>query len=228
MDEKLYKKAIYQILGEENGFDEAKIYLDMVFLNKKFWEDFSVSKIYRIFQRLYELGFLFKIKNEEKNHYLPIPPSFLYTNPLIDKKIIDYLEKVYYKNHAESFKKKEMLFEAKGVFFEGLVIFLTKYLMKKEAILLVGGPDIPELLKKIIPQKIDLIKIIGRRDYFKNFLKGVFLLNGGIIGNRRILVIDESIYIESLKTPDKKYLGYLTTNIQNIKTLKEELLSLIK
>lgn len=36
MDENLYKKAIYQILGEEIGFDEAKIYLDMLFSKKNF------------------------------------------------------------------------------------------------------------------------------------------------------------------------------------------------
>ncbi|MEM3405958.1 MAG: hypothetical protein QW117_03245 [Candidatus Pacearchaeota archaeon] len=55
MDENLYKKAIYQILGEEIGFDEAKIYLDMLF-SKKIFKNFSISKTYRILQKLYRIA----------------------------------------------------------------------------------------------------------------------------------------------------------------------------
>jgi hypothetical protein len=190
MSKNLLDKASQQALSEVLGYDEARIYY--LILNKKEQElekEFSYSKRYRLMKSLFEIEAVGKVKPEEQDFfsYILLPPSFLYFKK-IDMEIIEYLEKIYLKNHFEALNKRfsQIILKDEKI----LLIFLLKYFMKEEARL-----SIDEFKLDFLGKKKNMIKITRRKD------------------RRKIGVIDNKLAFEFVSMfNSNENIGYLSTN----------------
>jgi len=127
------EKASQQVLSEVLGYEEGILYFYLLNGNLEDVDShFSYSKKYRLMKNLFNFGALAKVKSEDKDvySYQLLPPSFLYIHK-ISEDIIVSLEKIYLNNHLQSiegFFSQIILKED-----QGLIIFLLKYFMKKDA-----------------------------------------------------------------------------------------------
>jgi len=225
----IVEKAMIHILGEEIGFEEAEIYWKMI--RKESLEEINRSKKYRILKELFELGHLLRIKKHGIFEYIPVPPTFIYLESDIKKEHIDKQEKIYLKNYFNLFKEGDFLLEASGKVINGIVLFFIKNFMKKKADILLGGPDIFDLIEKETPAKFDNINFIGINKYFKKkgyCEKNLKLTEEEIISDRRFCIIDDELIICFFKSLGEVYEGYITSNKDRIELKKKEFNYILK
>ncbi len=236
MDEKLLEKAALQALCDNLGFEEGKVYFDL--LNKKdldlIGKEYSHSKYYRILSSLQDSGALAKaiIEGKDIAVYIPLPPTFLYHEEPGEEflGILDYLENLYLKNYREIYNDAYIEINWKYKVFESL--FLVKNFMKDYAIIVSGGSETYFLFKKYLPpEKLNKIKFFCRKDYSRRSDPGLNLIDPSIIGNKRTMIVDGKIILEVLTIPQEdsyfnpnktRYLGYLLTKSVKIKTPEGE------
>lgn len=147
MNSIILHKAAQQVLCEELGFDEGRVYY-AILSKKQEPMELSYSKRYRVLKSLFVQGALAKLKTYEKDFYVyePLPPSFLHSKDMkINPEIINFLEELYIQNHSvllqTSFSQIILRDET------GLVFFLLKYIMKENANLS-GTKVSPEIIKE--------------------------------------------------------------------------------
>ncbi|MEM7818486.1 MAG: hypothetical protein QXP52_03300 [Candidatus Aenigmatarchaeota archaeon] len=221
----LLEKAILHELSEKFGFEEAKMY--WAILHNKNLDKYNRSRKYRIFENLFNCGLLLKVKEGKLFEYMPTPPTFISLFLETGTKLIEEKEKVYFERYNFFFKAKKIFMELTGEVVDGMMLFLVKYFMKKNAYIIMGGPPIYLILKQRIKRFKD-IKFIGVKEYFKNekVEDNIILLPQEIIGDRRLCLIDDSILMALFKTVDNIYVGYLTTNKDKIKEKLSEIKNL--
>lgn len=254
MNEEILDKGIIHTFCDYLGFEEGKFYFS--YLNNKNHpidsKEYSHSKKYRILNRLYELGVLVKIGNDDLNtKYFLLPPTFI-GELLKDKKMLDKLESIYLKNHQNDLinnltKNKYLSISFRGQRNNSLILFLLKYYMKKEAIVIMGGTSEYEFYKKNLDSnKLDKIRYYCREDHKNINCDKIIGIKSSKVLNRRIVIIDEDLLIEFLKFPnpnhyenpaDTLYMGYIIgkdfeykvkdKNINYIKQTKKEIEELI-
>jgi hypothetical protein len=219
MEENILKRASLNALCDYLGYEEGKVYFDML-IKKEMSEEYSHSKSYRLLKSLFDLGAAAKIKEKDISVYVPLPPTFL-IEEVKDAKIIDYLEKIYLKNHLDIFQDKYLQISLKGAFQESLVIFLIKHLMKKSALIISGGVvDYNYFRANLDKDKLDKISYFCRKDYSETVPSNanIIRVDPVKISNRRIILIDGRLLIELLKLPNidsvnhpekTVYIGYL-------------------
>jgi hypothetical protein len=193
----LIQKAAQQALSEMLGQDEARVYLMILEKKEKDLEkEFSYSKRYRVMKSLFDSGALGKFKQKDKDSfsYLILPPCFLYfQEETVDKRIMEFLESIYLKNHSAMLEKELSQIILRDE--RSLLVFLLKYFMKDNA--------------KILVQELDLRKIMGNKSD-----RVTFLSQGS--ENRRHGTIDKKISFEFVSIPAKnnllarEYIGYFS------------------
>ena len=153
----ILESAAQQTLSEVLGYDEGKAYY--LLLSKKEEElekEFSYSKRYRLLKNLYNLGAVGKLKPEDQDFfgYVILPPSFLYSRN-ISSEIIDFLEKIYLKNHSEILNSSFSQLILKNE--NGFLTFILKYFMKESARIITNETGFNKILGKNI-NKVDMIE----------------------------------------------------------------------
>jgi len=210
MEENILQRAALQAMCDYLGYDEGKVYIDML-TKKEMSEEYSHSKSYRILKSLFDLGAIAKIKEKgDISVYVPLPPTFL-IGEMKDAKIIDHLEKIYLKNHSDIFKGKYLQISLKGQFQNSLILFLLKHVMNKYAIIVSGGVfDYNSLKANLGADKISKITYFCREDYSESSPKSSNLIKvePAKIGNKRIVLIDGKILLELLKFPNTDSLNH--------------------
>jgi hypothetical protein len=142
--------------------------------DKDIGNNFSYSKRYRLLKNLFKSGFIAKIKNKDKDtfYYGLLPPPFLAFNTE-EYNLIEFLEKIYIKNFGnliDSNYSQVILKDEKS-----FVIYLLKYLMKKNAKILsreyyfnkIKGVDLNKI--EHIKNKGDNLKTMGVIDGILGF-----------------------------------------------------------
>jgi len=219
----LIEKAIIHLLGENIGFEESVMYWSM--LKKETLEGLNKSKKYRTMNRLFNLGFLLRVKKKGLSEYIPIPPTFLHFNYNLDRETIEKQEKIYLKNYIQLFNEKDIILESTGEVIDSLILFFIRYMMEKEAFIVLGGPPIFSILKKEVPEKFNNIKFIGIKKYFEKYPFGetnIKLKKEEIISDRRFCIIDNKLVISFFKSLGGLFDGYITSNKENIEFKKKE------
>jgi len=222
MEKKFIEKAIIHTIGEKIGFEEAEVYWAM--LHKSPLGDINKSKKYRILQNLFKSGLLLKIRMTGVLEYIPVPPTFLYFEKSLEEKLIKQEEEKYIQLYGSLFKDSTLLLETNGEIIDGLILFLIKNFMKKEALMLIGGSPIYGLLKTKIPDKFEKIKFLAIKDFFNGVqtTSNLTLKPRYLISDRRFCIIDNSFLIVFSKSLENLFTGYLTNNPELIKTKTEE------
>ncbi len=213
MKSETLKKLSLHYLCDSLGFEEGKCYYYMISQdNGSSIPSQSHSTRYRLLKKLYETGVISKIGLDGNNsRYFPLPPTFLVEN-INDNSVLKLLEELYIKNCysflLESIKRKEVIHLAfKGYKNNGLILFLLKYFMKKSAIILMGGTSEYQLyVNNLDEDKLSKIKYFCREDFddADNF-SDVKKIESSKIRNRRVALIDDEIFIEFLKIPNKDF-----------------------
>lgn len=218
----LKEKGILQLLTEKIGFDSAKLYWDIL-LNKEN-KEFSHNKKYRLLQELYKKGILFKLKENASFHYIPIPISAILFNKSLDQKILESLDEKYKKNFFNTLLNGKVLIETSDANLDGLILFFIRNLMKEKASIIFGGPVVYDLLRKRL-KNFSKIKFIGIDSYFKGKEENnlsLKLIKKELVGERRIILIDNTFLMSFFKVADDFYFGYLTNDAKQINERQEE------
>ncbi len=188
----LIEKASQQILCEELGFDEGKLYYWILTKKEKnIKKEFSYSKKYRILKNLFQKGAVGKLKDNKKDFftYVPLPPTFLFIKDA-NKEVISFLEKVYLKNHKKFLEKDFIQIILKNE--KSLILFMLKYFMNENA--KIEGINFKEIPKK------DKIQLIERKD------------------NKKRGIIDKKLEFELIPIKNHvgfDYIGYISNKTSN-------------
>ncbi len=213
MEREVQMKLAIHSLCDALGFEEGKYYYFMISQDSKNLDsNQSHSTRYRLLKKLYESGAISKIGFDENNiRYFPLPPTFL-VEKIDDKRILKLLEEEYiencYPHLLESLRRKEVVhISFKGYRNNGLILFLLKYFMKKSAIILMGGASEYKLYTESLNKdKLSKIKYFCRSDFDDaDDFHEVKKIKPSKIGNRRVALIDDDIFIELLKIPEKDF-----------------------
>jgi hypothetical protein len=207
MNSEIFAKACEQALCQSLGYDEGRTYY--LILNKEevlLKQDYSYSKRYRIMRSLFDLGVVGKLKNSKKDifNYFLLPPVFLYSEK-IDLEIIEYLEGVYLKNHADLFKNEFSQIVLKNE--KNLLIFLLKYFMNHNA--------------RLVIDDLGSIDIIGAKE-------NDIVIKKSCNCKRRMGIIDNEFVFEFVDVMNERgyeSIGFLANNVQN--GLKRDYVSFI-
>lgn len=245
-------KGYFQdILGPEEGEIYFNMLLDTPESLKKIELQYSRSKKYRLLNSLFNKGVLGKyLSGNDCGAYFILPPTFI-LSAVNNKKLTTELEIIYLNKHYPTLRKalsggESILVQFHGIIENYLILFLLKYQMKDNAVILMGGFNDYEFYKKNLDEnKIKKISYFYREDYGK-YTGGANPLEPSKIGNKRIAIIDDEICIELLKFPNKEvffspeksyFLGYIVDSsffvnineekINYIKLMKKEIEALI-